>query len=78
MSYNPNPEWAPMDDSVLNKVKCPSCGDTRNTLEYSMHGKSSVVTTISTVSSGPRLDRSFIRTSRAYSRVSCTYMRPSA
>ncbi len=27
MSYNPNPEWAPVDDSVLHTIKCPECGE---------------------------------------------------
>ena len=26
MSYNPNPEWAPVDDSVLQTIACPDCG----------------------------------------------------
>jgi hypothetical protein len=27
MSYNPNPEWAPVDDSVIQTIPCPECGE---------------------------------------------------
>jgi hypothetical protein len=27
MSYEPNPEWAPLDDSAIQTIACPSCGE---------------------------------------------------
>jgi hypothetical protein len=27
MSYNPNPEWATVDDSALQTIVCPECGE---------------------------------------------------
>jgi hypothetical protein len=27
MSYNPSPNWAPVDDSAIQSIKCPECGE---------------------------------------------------
>jgi hypothetical protein len=27
MSYNPNPKWAAVDDSAIQSIVCPDCGE---------------------------------------------------